>query len=116
MATAATEGTLSAANSTEIRTSTWTLSAGETGDAVAMPGHADRSVQVFGTFGGATVIFEGSNEASPTTYATLNDPFGTALSKTLAGLFGIAEMVRYFRPRVSGGSGTSVTVILFAKR
>jgi hypothetical protein len=36
------------------------------------PGWADRSVQVFGTFGaGGTITFQGSNEATPSAWVTL---------------------------------------------
>jgi len=96
----------------------WVLAAGESGDAFLLPGYADRSVQVFGTFGGASVVFEGSNQdGTPATYATLSDPQGNGLTFTAAGLKAVLEMTRVVRPRVIGGDGTtSLTIILFAKR
>jgi hypothetical protein len=80
--------------------------------------YADISVQVFGTFGaGGTVLIEGSNQATPTTWATLADPQGNALSFTAAKLEQILEMPRWIRPRVSAGDGdTSLTVALWARR
>lgn len=82
------------------------------GAAFGMSDFQDRSVQVFGTFGGATVTIEGSNDDG-TTWATLNDPFGNALSFTAAGLKAITELPQYIRPNVSGAGGTtSLTVFV----
>src|SRR5262245_36384796 len=91
---------------------TWTgLLQGDDGEPVELPSFADRSVQLIGTFTTGTLIIEGSNEASPATYATLNDPQGNALSNTSEKIEGILEITRWIRPRVSGGNGsTSLTV------
>lgn len=96
----------------------WVLAAGESGQDFVLPGYADRSVQVFGTFGGASVSFEGSNEDSaPTNHTVLSDPQGNALTMAAAGLKAVLEMTRLVRPRVVGGDGTTaLTIILFAKR
>jgi hypothetical protein len=76
------------------------------GAAVEMGAFRDRSVQVIGDFGtGGTLVIEGSNDGG-TTYATLTDPQGNALSFTAAGLEAITEMVGHIRPRLSAGSGT----------
>ncbi len=94
---------------------TWAnMATGDTGDPYEQPGYSDRSVQITGTFGGSTVTFRGSNNGS--TYVTLNDPQGTAISKTSADLEGVMELTRYVRPEVSGGAGVSVTVTLFVKK
>lgn len=85
----------------------------ETGAPLSMSGLTDRSVQIGGTFGGATVTIEGSNDG--TTYFTLNDIQGSAISKTSAALEGIAEVAKYIRPKVTGGDGTtSINVYLVA--
>jgi hypothetical protein len=95
---------------------TWAaLAQGETGDLVEFPSYVDRTFQVTGTFGGATVVFEGSNDGS--TYFTLSDPQGNQLSLTTAGLKQVEEITRYARPRVIGGDGTtSLAVVLLARR
>jgi hypothetical protein len=87
----------------------------DTGDPVALPNRADRSVQVTGTFGGGTIVIEGSLDG--TNYVTLTDPQGNSLSKTAAFLEAISEAVRYIRPRVTAGDGTTslVCTILFRK-
>ncbi len=79
---------------------------------------ADISVQVLGTFGaGGTVAIEGCNQATPATWATLNDPQGNALTVTGAKIEQILEMPRWIRPNVTGGDGTtSLTVVVWARR
>ena len=77
---------------------------------------ADCTVQFGGTFGaGGTVVLEGSNDGS--TYATLTDSAGSAISITAAGVKLVSEKPRYIRPRVSAGDGTtSITVTMYARR
>ena len=89
----------------------------ENDDMLAVQGlseHADRSVEVSGTLGGATVVIQGSNGGSE--YFTLNDPLGSALSFTSNGLSAILEYAEYIKPVRTGGSSTSVNVTLIAKR
>ena len=65
---------------------TWTplAASGDIGQALQRTDLADRSVQVTGTFAGATVVLEGSNDG--TNYFTLANPAGAALSFAAAGL------------------------------
>lgn len=82
------------------------------GAAVTLPAWTDRSVQIVGTFGTATVVLEGSNDG--TNWATLTDPQGNAISTTSAKLEQVEEATRYFRANSSGGNGaTSVSVYVF---
>jgi hypothetical protein len=89
---------------------TWAaMATGDTGAPLQGPGFTDASYQVGGTFGGATVVIEGSNDG--TTYGTLVDPFNVALSWTAAnGPTQVLPICRYIRPRISGGSGAAITV------
>jgi hypothetical protein len=74
--------------------------------------YMDRSFQVKGTFGvGGTMLIEGSNDGG-TTWATLNDAFGNALSFTTAGIKQVTEMVEMIRPRVSAGDGTTALAVI----
>jgi hypothetical protein len=86
----------------------------DTGDRVEMPGSADRTVQVDGTFGaGGTLRWEGTNDG--TTYYPLNDPQGNVLDFTVAKIEQVLEITRYMRPRVTAGDGTTnlaVTILL----
>jgi hypothetical protein len=61
-------------------TASWALGNADTGIAIDMTDYADRSVQVEGTFGSATITIEGSNDG--TNWETLRDPQGVALTFT----------------------------------
>lgn len=78
--------------------------------------YSDKSVQVLGTFGaGGTLLIEGSNDGG-TTWATLNDANGNALSFGAAKIEQILENVEKIRPRVSAGDGTTdLDVYIIAK-
>lgn len=90
---------------------TWTgLATGDTGAPVENPTFSDRSVQVGGTFGGATCTIEGSNDG--VTYFPLTDPAGVAIAMTSAGLKQILQVTRYIRPNVTGGAGVILNINL----
>lgn len=100
---------------------TWTgLLNGDQGDAFDTLVFADMSVQIQGTFGaGGTIVFEGTNQADPTTatFYTLNDPQANPLSFTSAKIEQLREITRWVRPRVTAGDGTtSLAVYLWARR
>lgn len=113
----ATKATVIPINDDAVRV-TWTLAAGEAGDAYAgFSEYSDRSVQYGGSFFGATITMKGSNDGS--TFDTLNDPFGVALTATAAKLRAILEYCDRIQPVVSGGDSggtTSVTITIVAKR
>ena len=97
---------------------TWTgLLNGDDGTPVGVgEDFADRSVHILGTFGtGGTALVEGTLDG--TNYGTLTDSTGTALSVTAAKLRAVVEIVKYIRPRISAGDGsTDLTVVLFIRR
>lgn len=77
-------------------------------------GHTLKSVQIGGTFDSATVVIQGSLDG--TTYFTLSDLAGGAISKTSAALEGIQEHVIWIKPSTSGGGGSSsVDVVMVLK-
>jgi hypothetical protein len=93
---------------------TWTALTGtDTGQAEAAPQYPTKTVQVFGTFGGGTVLIEGSNDGG-TTWVTLTDPQGNALSFTAAGAEKVQEITQLIRPRASVGV-TTITVVLLSQ-
>lgn len=94
---------------------TWTpVTENDTCQAVSIPDLTDRSVHVSGTFGGATVVIQGSNIVGGTTYVSLNDSGGTAISITTEKMKVILENSLLIRPSASGGTGQSLTInILF---
>ena len=79
-------------------------------------GNADRSIQIEGTFGvGGSCTIEGSNDG--TNFEPLTDPFNNALTLTAKGIKGVEPIVRYIRPRITAGDGTtSLTVTLLGRR
>lgn len=95
---------------------TWTLTTADpTGGALELPGASDRSIQVLGTFGGATIAVEGSNDGG-TTWAALHDPGGNAVTFTAAGINAISENVLKIRTRLSTvGVGATINAYLLSR-
>jgi hypothetical protein len=91
----------------------WVMGDADTGLPVSFPGYADASVQIEGTFGSATVVFQGRNG---TAYDTLNDAEGDAISVTAADFRQLLELAYEMQPVTSGGTGSDITVTLLAKR
>lgn len=90
------------------------LANGDDGDPIELVGQGDRSIQFAGTFDTSTIVWEGSNDGS--TWATLTDPQGNAISKTAAAIEAISEMTRYMRPKcTAGGGSTAIVPTLFVK-
>ena len=88
----------------------------EVGNAVSIPGASDVSVEVLGTIGGATLLIEGSNVLSPSVdgdWVTLHDENGDLLSFTIIDIgHALSENMLHLRPRLTGGSGTDVDVLM----
>mgnify|MGYP001171422070 CR=1 FL=1 len=96
---------------------TWgPMATGDTGAPIGrdLLDYADRSIQATGTFGGATLSVQGSNDG--TNYAALTDGNGTAIALAAAGIEQIYEVTRMQRPAVTGGAGVAITATLFARR
>lgn len=100
-----------------VRKVTWTLTtAAGDGAWVKFNEYRDRCISFQGTFGGATVILQGSNDGGTTAF-TLNDPLGTDISATAAGMFQVMESPELVRARLSVvGVGATVTAIMVAGR
>ena len=83
---------------------------GDDGQPIELANFADRSVQVVGTFGaGGKVRIEGSLDGA--NYAPLTDPQGNDLDLTTAKLEAVSEVVRWIRPRVIAGDGTTLLTV-----
>lgn len=90
------------------------MAANDVGQPTSNCQYTDKSVQVSGTFGGAALLLEGSNNG--TDWAVLTDPQGNPLTFTAAKIEMVTEATLYVRPRVSGGDGTTaLTVDLLLK-
>lgn len=102
-------------------TFTWTplTETNNDGQPLILSRFPDKSVHVYGTFGaGGTCIIEGTNEA-PGAFAnavTLEGVNNSNLSYTAAGIETIKEVPVQLRPRISAGTGVSLTVKIHVPR
>jgi hypothetical protein len=68
------------------------------------------SIQISGTFGGATVALEQSNDG--TTWFPAVDPLADPISATTGEIWEISLAAAYLRPTITGGTGSAVNVII----
>lgn len=92
----------------------WTLTGTDDGFPMPWAQWADRSVQFAGTWGGGTVVWQGSNDGG-TTWFTLTDAQATAISMTADGMEQVVEITELARPKATVGV-TSVVVSVLARR
>lgn len=71
------------------------------------------TIQVQGTFGGATISLQGSNDGI--NFSNITDAAGNAVTLSAAGLREFSTAAPYLRPGVSGGTGMKVTVTLVVR-
>ena len=102
--------------SLDVAVTTWApMAQDDDGAPVRLAVYSDRSIQVAGTFGGASVTIGGSNDG--VTYHALTDPNGDVLTLTSGTLRAIVELSVFVKPRVFGGDGTTnLTVVLSGRR
>lgn len=79
---------------------------GGDGAPIVTPDWADKTVEVFGTFGIATISIQGRNDPTAP-WTVLTDPFGVALTFSAAGVRVILQGTIYIRPLVNSGDGTT---------
>ena len=91
---------------------TWeALGNADDGGAFALPFAADITAQVIGTFGGATVTLQGSNDGVH--WHALTQRGGSSnMAYTSAACHSANENPAFIRPRTTGGTGTDVDVII----
>jgi hypothetical protein len=92
---------------------TWTgLATGDTIEALPVNAQAAiaGAVQFKGTFGGATVGLQASNDG--VTFSGIKDLGGTVISTTSGALFEFTTAAMYIRPVISGGTGDAVDVVV----
>lgn len=81
---------------------------------VAFPDYPDRSIQVSGTFGSATITWKGSNNG--TDYSALKNTDGDDISITGTDLVQVSDLAGYSKPLTSGGTGSKVTITMIARK
>jgi hypothetical protein len=107
----------------------WTMAGTSTGRAIRYVDFVDKSINARGTWGSATLVFEGTlfdegdpdsaSYASPPTgtWSTLTDTSETPLSTTVdLGVTSVLQLCKWVRPKTTGGTGTAVTFVLVGKR
>lgn len=116
MATIAAVTTFPFETSIDVAVTTWQpMAQGDEGEPVRLAVFSDRSVQVTGEFGGASITIGGSNDG--VNYHALTDTGGNPLTLTAPALKQIVELPVWLKPRVFGGSGsTNLSVILSGRR
>ena len=79
---------------------------------VSFPKHADKSIQVYGTFGGASIALNGSNDniGTPANFAALNDPSSTVIAITSAKIKAVLENTVHVQPVASGGTAQNLNI------
>ena len=94
----------------------WLLTAADgDGDPGSNVGNADRTVHISGTFNGAAVTLQGSNNQG-TSWATLHDTAGNEIIASTDLIAAISENPLHIRPSLSGGDGsTAVNVNLLSR-
>lgn len=96
---------------------TWSglANSGDVGQAIQRPDILDRSFQAAGSFGGGTVVCEGSNDG--TNFGTLTNVAGGSVTFTAtAAPMQVVEATAYIRPHMTAGSSASVTVTMLLRR
>lgn len=67
-------------------------------------------IQLSGTWGGATLALEQSNDG--VTWFQSYDPLGTAITTTSDVMHEFSLAAAYLRPRITGGVGSNINVII----
>lgn len=96
---------------------TWTLTTADPdGGFFEWPQWADRCTQAVGTWGGATLTMQGSNNGTDA-FSMSNAAGGTAATFTVDGGKTLIEAPRFVRPKLTTvGVGATVVVTLLARR
>lgn len=102
----------------------WVLGNADTGQPWRRADFQDKFLQINGTFGGATIILEGTNDinedgsvSSTATWITLRYAHdSSAISETAAEGGQILDDPFYIRPSSSGGTGTAAVITITAAK
>lgn len=86
----------------------WNLAQSDTANPLIVPRYSDKSVQISGTWGGATVTLQQANYADTLTYSTAYDPFNASITGTADTIvFTILANSYAIKPVITGGDGTT---------
>jgi hypothetical protein len=93
------------------------LQLNDDGEILQFPKLADKTIQVYGTFGASGHLFmEGTNEIDTPTWNPVNDPQGEILDFDTPKIKQVLENPLAIRPHVTNGDGTtSLTVVIICR-
>lgn len=101
--------------SCDVAVTTWDgMVADDDGAPERLAVYSDRSIQVSGEFGGASVTIGGSNDGI--TYHALHGTDGEELVLLTGGLRQIVELPIFIKPRVFGGDGSTLLKVVMSGR
>lgn len=86
-----------------------------TGDALTFPTHADKTIQVYGTFGSGTLTLEGANHPTSPTWAALTNQGDNTIALTAAGIELVSQNPYQIRPNLTGSTDATITVIIVVR-
>jgi hypothetical protein len=90
---------------------TWSLANADTGTPYQLSSSSDLTCHTFGTFGGATITWQGSSDG--TNWHAMTQKSGTSnMAYTTAANHSANEMPPFVRPISAGGTGTAITASL----
>lgn len=97
------------------------MATGDEGEAYLAPKHSEKVVAVYGTFGGATVLIDGtlnpaSNSYDANFWFPARDVNLADITFTAAGHELVLDHFYGIAPRVTGGAGVDVDVYLLLMR
>ena len=91
----------------------WVLEANETGDKIDVPRHSDKTVHIFGDFGGTVTIEGGCDPTGTANFVTLEDNLGNDLSFTSADIKLVGPNAYKIGPKAGAGvSNTTVFIMV----
>jgi len=82
---------------------------------IQYPEYGDRSVHIWGTFGGGTLSMVGRNSLSGS-QIVLVDPQGNAINATSEKLEQLLELTQFVAPKIAGATGASLNVAMVLRR
>ena len=94
----------------------WIWKADGEGGAESSIEAADRSVHIFGNFGGGTLTIQGSNDPLTVDWATLRDTTGAEIVVTDDILVMIAENPEFIRPKLSGATNPDLHINMVSRK
>lgn len=94
----------------------WQMTTGDTAEPLICPRFSDKSIHMFGTWGGGSVTLKGTNDPTLVSYDDIYDYAGDVITQTAAASpWIILPNVYALKPVLTGGSGVSLVLALMGR-